>query len=156
LSSPAAPASSPTDRNIDPADHPPRVLVLTADNLRLAIPASAAQTVLPTPTVSRLPGAVELVYGVVSVRGTLVPLVDAACLEGAVTARGRRWIVLVEHQGRCCALAVDELPELCSATIDAGDTRRCESRRFVGRVNTSAGDFPMLNVELLMDDLLLQ
>ncbi len=133
----------------------PRVMLLKGGGMAVAIAATSAREVSPrTPTI-RLPRAAEFVCGVVNVRGTLVPLVDLGRLLASEPSNPSGWVVTLELGGRRCALAVDTLPVLRAA--DAPPGARPTRHAFLhAEVCVSGTTLPLLDVDALADDILLQ
>jgi chemotaxis signal transduction protein len=98
------------------------------------------------------------VLGLVNVRGTLMPVVDAGTAVGEGVAQLRDTLVVVERQGRPVALAVDEVLDLLTVPASALDTGaslpgvRPDLVRAVG----SAGghSFVQLATDVLLEPLL--
>jgi chemotaxis signal transduction protein len=89
------------------------------------------------------------------VRGTLVPLVDLGRLLSAEPANPAGWVVTLDLAGRRCALAVDSLPVLRAA--DAPPGARPDGRAFLQHeVRVAGTTLPLLDVDALADDILLQ
>ena len=130
-------------------------MLLRVGDKTIAIPAASAREVLPRTTAIRLPAAPEFVCGVVNVRGTLVPLVDLGRLLSSAPANPSGWVVTLELGGRRCALAVDSLPVLRAA--DAPPGARTDGDGFLRQeVRVAGATLPLLDVDALADDLLLQ
>lgn len=121
----------------------------------VAMLASCAREVAPRPLAIRLPGADEFVMGVVNVRGTLVPLVDLGTLLGAGPVPPSGWMVLLDIDGRRCALAVDTLPQLHTADAPSGAVPDGDAHR-PPAVHIAGSPHPLLDVAALADDFLLQ
>ena len=130
-------------------------MLLKAGNATVAIVADAAREVLPRPLTIRLPAAPEFVCGIVNVRGTLVPLVDLGRLLKAEPASPFGWVVTLDLAGRRCALAVDSLPVLRPADAPPG-VRSDGSLLLPTEVHVAGTTLPLLDVDALADDLLLQ
>ena len=156
INSPSSPIPKTSDIVATP-DGPtgPRVMVLTAGNLTVAIAASSAREVSPRTAAIRLPGAAEFVCGVVNVRGTLVPLVDLGRLLETEPANPSGWVVTLDLGGRRCALAVDSLPVLRAADAPPG-ARPTRHTYLQSEVCVSGTTLPLLDVDALADDILLQ
>lgn len=130
-------------------------MLLRAGVHTVAIAAAAAREVSPRPPAIRLPGTPEFVTGVVNVRGTLVPLVDLGRLLDTEPADPSGWVVTLDLEGRRCALAVDSLPVLRAA--DAPPGARLTRHAFLNaEVSVSGTTLPLLDVDALADDILLQ
>lgn len=120
----------------------------------VAMLADWAREVAPRPASVRLPGAAEFVKGVVNVRGALVPLVDLGTLLDAGPANPAGWVVLLDIDGRRCALAVDTLPQLHTADAPPGAAPDGDAHRLT--VHVAGSLHPLLDVPALADDFLLQ
>ena len=130
-------------------------MLVQANGTTVAFMAEFAREVAPRPVAIRLPGADEFVCGIVNVRGALVPLVDLGTLLGTGPASSSGWVVVLDLDGRRCALAVDGLPHLCSADAPPGAAPDGDARApLVVRVAGTAR--PLLDVAALADDFLLQ
>jgi purine-binding chemotaxis protein CheW len=130
-------------------------MLLRSGTQTIAIAAASAREVSPRSPSVRLPGAPEFVCGVVNVRGTLVPLVDLGRLLSAEPAHPSGWVVTLDLAGRRCALAVDSLPVLRAA--DAPPGARPDGRTFLQHeVRVAGTTLPLLDVDALADDILLQ
>jgi chemotaxis signal transduction protein len=153
----STPHSTPVQPETAPSDAPtgPRVMLLRAGSTTVAMDASAAREVLPRPAAIRLPAAPEFVSGIVNVRGALLPLVDLGRLLQAAPATPSGWVVTLDLGGRRCALAVDALPVLRPA--DALPSARPDgSTLLLSEVCVAGTTLPLLDVDALADDLLLQ
>ncbi len=130
-------------------------MLLQAAGGTVAILATSAREVLPRMTAVRLPAAPEFVCGVVNVRGTLVPLVDLGRLLDRGPASQSGWVVTLDLGGRRCALAVDTLPVMRDAVAPPG-ARPDGSALLACEVSVAGTTLPLLDVEALADDILLQ
>jgi purine-binding chemotaxis protein CheW len=130
-------------------------MLLRAGSRTVALLADAASEVIPRPAGIRLPSAPEFVCGVVNVRGTLVPLVDLGRLLATEPATPSGWVVTLELGGRRCALAVDSLPVLRVADAPPGASP-AGALCFPREVQVAGAVLPLLDVDALADDLLLQ
>lgn len=100
-----------------------RLLLFRCGGQVLAVEAGRVREILAASEPTRIPGSSPAVLGLVNVRGTLVPVVDAALAIGLAGPAGRGSLVIVERHGRPVALAVDEVLDLVSvpaATLDEG------------------------------------
>src|SRR5882672_4515395 len=91
-----------------------RVLLFRCGGQVLAVEAGAVREILGASEPTRIPGAPPAVLGLVNVRGTLVPVVDAARAVGLPGESRRGTLIIVERHGRPVALAVDEVLDLVS------------------------------------------
>lgn len=107
---------------------------------------------------TRIPGAPAAVRGLVNVRGTVVPVVDAAAAVGLPPSEGLGSLILVERHGRPVGLAVDEVLDLVSVPASAlGDRAALPGVRpdLVQAVGSVAGhDFVQLATDALLEPLL--
>lgn len=95
------------------------VLLFELDGHRCAVPASDVHLVTGAVTVHPLPGAPPVVFGVINVRGDIVPVVDVRARLG-LTPRPVRvsdHFVLIKQGGRLLAIAVDRVLGLESAPV---------------------------------------
>jgi purine-binding chemotaxis protein CheW len=68
--------------------------------------------ILPPPPATRLPGAPSWVRGLVNVRGTVITVVDLVARLCGRPARPEGPLMLIEHQERVIAVAVDDVLEV--------------------------------------------
>ena len=130
-------------------------MVLCGGGRSVAILAEAAREVLPRTQGVRLPAAPEFVCGVVNLRGTLVPLVDLGCLLHGGPANPSGWVVTLELGSRRCALAVDSLLVLRAADAPPG-AGPAGPAFLLREVRVAGTTLPLLDVDALADDILLQ
>ncbi len=103
---------------LDDEDRAYDVVVRVADQ-RYGIPVSQVREVLRPGVITRVPGAPEIVVGIVNVRGAVVTVLDLSALltgERAVTAAS---IVLLEHGTRLVGLAVQSVRDVRTIPSDA-------------------------------------
>ncbi len=134
-----------------------RLLLFRCGGQVLAVEAGTVREIIASGETTRIPGAADAVRGLVNVRGTLVPVVDAAMAAG-LGAGGRETLVLVERSGRPVALAVDEVLDLVTvdaATLDAGASLPGVRPDLVRAVGSAAGhSFVQLATDALFEPLL--
>lgn len=125
----------------------------------LALEAGLVREILTASQATRIPGAPAAVLGLVNVRGTLVPVVDAARAAGLGEGNGEAGsLVLVERRGRPVALVVEEVLDL--VTVGTGDLNPRESlpgvrADLVQAVGTAGGRaFVQLASDALLEPLL--
>ncbi len=88
-----------------------RFLVFRVGELTCAVEIRAVREVLPVQPATRVPGAAPAVAGVVNVRGSLVPLLDARLALGYPPREGGS-MVLLDAADRTVGLVVDEVLDL--------------------------------------------
>jgi purine-binding chemotaxis protein CheW len=103
--------------------------VVQLGNREFAIPVEQVRGVVRHETLTRVPGAPDMVRGIVNVRGSVVTVLELSVLlraERAVTAPS---IVLLEHGTRLVGITVDAVrdvrifePSVVSATLDGNAT----------------------------------
>lgn len=90
-----------------------RVLIFRVGSLVCGVPASSAREILPSQSATRIPGAPEVVVGLVNVRGALLTLFDGHRLLGQpVDPDAEGAILVVDHAGRRAGIAVSEVSDL--------------------------------------------
>lgn len=82
----------------------PRYLVVRSGALRVGIPLEQAREILPTRSLTRLPGAPAWIAGLLNLRGRVLTVVDLDRRLGADAAVGP--VVVVEVEGRALGLRV--------------------------------------------------
>lgn len=136
-----------------------RVVVFQVGDLACGIHASRAREILaPLPT-TRIPGAPDVVLGLVNIRGSLLTVVDGHRLLGRAPLAGHEGALLVvDVGGRRLGLAVgtvDDLFVLPAAQLEAGEALPGVDRRLVqavGRRDTR--HFVVLDIDALLSPLL--
>lgn len=109
----AAPDSAPAT----PAG--PQWVVLTCDDVRLAVPLARVREILTPRPFTRLPGCGPDVCGLIAVRGRVVTVFDLSVVlarRPAATVPDHR-LLLVDHRGRAVGFAVDAVVTIAPAEI---------------------------------------
>lgn len=136
-----------------------RVVVFQVGDLACGIHASRAREILaPLPT-TRIPGAPDVVLGLVNIRGSLLTVVDGHRLLGRVPLAGHEGALLVvDIGGRPLGLSVgtvDDLLELSAAQLEAGEALPGVDRRLVKAVGRrDERHFVVLDIDALLTPLL--
>lgn len=78
--------------------------------------------ILPPPPATRLPGAPSWVRGLVNVRGKVITVVDLVGRLCGQPARPDGPLMLIEHQERVIAVAVDDVLEVHPLPPDGWET----------------------------------
>ena len=135
-----------------------RLLLFRCGGQVCAVEAGAVREILAASEPTRIPGSPPAVLGLVNVRGTLVPVVDAAAGIGLGHSPGAGTLVLVDRGGKLVGLAVDEVLDLVTADASALDDHatlpgvRADLVRAVG---TAGGhSFVQLAIGALLEPLL--
>lgn len=116
-------------RERDPAvlTHPDiaqtQLVVFLLETRRCGLPLSAVDRVLPIVEVEPLPGAPEVLAGVINYHGAVIPVVDLRARLGLARREPRLTdrLLLVRTRSRSLALVVDAVPGL--AAVNAGAVR---------------------------------
>jgi purine-binding chemotaxis protein CheW len=94
-------------------DIAPRQLILFRLAERIGgIELDTVREILPPRPATRLPGAPTWVRGLVNVRGTVITVVDLVARLSGRPARADGPLMLIEHDGRVIAVAVDDVLEV--------------------------------------------
>lgn len=94
-------------------DIAPRQLILFRLAERIGgIELDIVREILPPRPATRLPGAPTWVRGLVNVRGTVITVVDLVARLSGRPARADGPLMLIEHDGRVIAVAVDDVLEV--------------------------------------------
>ena len=99
-----------------------RLLLFRCGGQVLAVEAAVVREILATGALTRIPGASPSVLGLVNVRGTLVPVVDAGRAVGVEGELSRGTLVIVDRHERPVGLAVDEVIDLVTVPAESLDT----------------------------------
>ncbi len=141
-----------------------RLLLFRCGGQVLAVEADAVREILPALPATRIPGAAHAVRGLVNVRGTLVPVVDAAAAAGLApgeapgNGESGGTVILVERNGRAVGLVVEEVLDLVSLADAALDAQgalpgvRADLVRAVGTAGRHS--FVQLATDVLLEPLL--
>ena len=135
-----------------------RLLLFRCGGQVLAVEAGVVREIIAASEPTRIPGAAAAVLGLVNVRGTLVPVIDAAAAVGLASSTGAPTLVLVERHGRPVALAVEEVLDLVTVPASALDDHaslpgvRADLVRAVG--STGGHSFVQLAIDALLEPLL--
>ena len=101
-----------------------RALMLAVGDERYAVALDAVREVIETPGVVHVPSRHRHVYGVLNMRGEVIPALDTGELLGAAsvapTADVVRWWAIVEGGGEVCALAASACPQILELDAPAG------------------------------------
>ena len=96
-----------------------RVLVFDVGNTQFACDMDAFREILPTPAMTRLPGAPETVCGLINLRGTIVTVLDGGLVLGRPAFRRAEGLVLIiEIQERWVGMGVDEVRDIKDVPLD--------------------------------------
>jgi twitching motility protein PilI len=95
----------------------PRMAIRLGE-LGLLLPWDGGREVLPAPAVSRIPNTVSWLCGVANVRGSLVPVVDAAAALGVTRTAGVPAYLLICGDGdNALGLLIDGLPRVLEVDV---------------------------------------
>ena len=135
-----------------------RLLLFRCGGQVLAVEAGVVREILAAGEATRIPGSSPAVLGLVNVRGTLVPVVDAAQAVGLEGPHTRGTLVVVERRGRPVGLAVDEVLDLVSvpaASLDEGSALPGVRPDLVRAVGSAGGHaFVQLATDAVLEPLL--
>ena len=91
---------------------------LRVDGAAYALPVTQVLEVVPYGDVWPVPGARRAALGVRNLRGEVLPVFDLAAALSPAAARVRRRLLVVEHDGRRAALAIDEVVDVAHEPED--------------------------------------
>ena len=138
----------------------PGWMVVRLGETRVALPIESVGEVMPVPEMSPVPMAPAWVAGIVSVRGEVVPVVDAGrrALARGVAADGRLVLVNADASGERVGLLVDGIAGLIERVgAHVEEAGRAQSgdlpARFVAARVSNGPDsrVPVLDVAALLD-----
>lgn len=119
----------------------PRYLVVVAGQQRFAWELDVIREIVPTPVVTRLPGAPVWVLGLLNLRGRVVTVVDLAARMGLASGSGAS-IVVLELDGRMLGVRVDEVRSVANAedaTVEPVEAARAADGLVAGMVRLAEG-----------------
>ncbi|MCE9603170.1 MAG: chemotaxis protein CheW [Gemmatimonadetes bacterium] len=112
-----------------------------AGEQRFAWELGAIKEIVPTPVVTRLPGAPAWVLGLLNLRGRVVTVVDLAVRMGLPSGVGAS-IVVLELDGRMLGVRVDEVRSVANAedaTVEPVEAARAADGLVAGMVRLTEG-----------------
>ena len=96
-----------------------RLLVFVVGAGFYACDMDAFREILPSPPMTRLPGAPETVCGLINLRGTIVTVLDGGLLLGRPAFRRAEGLLLiVESQERWIGMGVDDVSDIKDVPLD--------------------------------------
>ena len=97
-----------------------RLLVFDLGGSQFGCDMDAFREIVPTPTMTRLPGAPETVCGLINLRGTIVTVLDGGLVLGRPAFRRAEGLVLIiESQERWIGMGVDDVHDVKDVPIDS-------------------------------------
>jgi chemotaxis signal transduction protein len=136
----------------------PRMAVRLGE-LGLLLPWDGGREVLPAPAASRIPNTVSWLCGVANVRGSLVPVVDAAAALGVTRAAGVPAYLLICGDGDdALGLLIDGLPRVLEIDVarmvpDRPVTPALLDRSVIAAYEQAGRVWLDVNLELLFETL---
>jgi len=115
--------------------------VVVAGAQRFAWELEFVREIVPTPTVTRLPGAPGWVVGLLNLRGRVVTVVDLAQRMGLPPGAGAS-IVVLELEGRMLGVRVDAVRSVANAedaTVEPVEAARAADGLVAGMVRLAEG-----------------
>ena len=96
-----------------------RLLVFDLGGSQFACDMDAFREIVPTPQMTRLPGAPETVCGLINLRGTIVTVLDGGPVLGRPAFRRAEGLVLIiEIQERWLGMGVDDVRDIKDVPLD--------------------------------------
>ena len=96
-----------------------RLLVFDLGGGQFACDMDAFREIVPTPPMTRLPGAPETVCGLINLRGTIVTVLDGGLVLGRPAFRRAEGLVLIiEIQERWLGMGVDDVRDIKDVPLD--------------------------------------
>ncbi len=134
-----------------------RLVQFELDGHRLAVPASAVVEIVRAATPSPLPGAPEVVLGLLNLRGVLVPVFDVRTRLGfpARALRASDHLVIADSGARRVALVVDRVQsvlEMATAVLSAAAELPVGSSVVSGVVRLEDGLVVIVDLETFLTD----
>lgn len=102
----------PDDWFADDDELRPRSLVVTAGGVAYGVPVAQVREVVLPLLLRPVPGAPELLRGIVNVRGAIVTVLDLQALLSGARAVTAGSVVLIEHGARFVGLAVESVRDV--------------------------------------------
>jgi purine-binding chemotaxis protein CheW len=97
-----------------------RLLVFELGGSQFGCDMDAFREIVPTPRMTRLPGAPETVCGLINLRGTIVTVLDGGVVLGRPAFRREEGLVLIiESQERWIGMGVDDVSDVKDVPLDS-------------------------------------
>jgi purine-binding chemotaxis protein CheW len=97
-----------------------RLLVFELSTSQYACDMESFREILPTPVMTRLPGAPETVCGLINLRGTIVTVIDGGLVLGKPAFRRAEGLVLIiESHERWIGMGVDDVRDIKDVPLDS-------------------------------------
>lgn len=112
-----------------------RLLVFDLGGSQFGCDMDAFREIVPTPAMTRLPGAPETVCGLINLRGTIVTVLDGGLVLGRPAFRRAEGLVLIiESQERWIGMGVDDVRDVKDVPIDSVQPARAHNVPVAGAV----------------------
>src|SRR5690606_10010388 len=148
-------AAAPDSEPAAPAG--PQWVVLSCDEVRLAVPLARVREILTPRPFTRLPGCGPEVCGLTAVRGRVITVFDLSAVLGrraAATVADHR-LLLVDRNDRAVGLAVDAVVTIAPAELRAGAEPRLSAQDgVIGIGDIDNQRFAALDLDHLLERLL--
>lgn len=97
-----------------------RVLVFELSSSQYACDMDNFREILPTPPMTRLPGAPETVCGLINLRGTIVTVIDGGLvLAKPAFRRAEGLVLIIESHERWIGMGVDDVRDIKDVPLDS-------------------------------------
>jgi purine-binding chemotaxis protein CheW len=123
--------------------------VVVAGAQRFAWELEFVREIVPTPVVTRLPGAPRWVLGLLNLRGRVVTVVDLALRMGLAEGAGAS-IVVLELDGRMLGVRVDAVRSVANAedaSVEPVEAARAADGLVAGMVRLAEGAAALVDAE---------
>jgi purine-binding chemotaxis protein CheW len=115
------PPSPPAEQVAEEEPHVPtrRLLVFNLGSSAFACDMDSFREIVPTQSMTRLPGAPDTVCGLINLRGTIVTVIDGGVTLGKQPySRTEGLILLVDYMERWIGIGVDDVRDVHDVPID--------------------------------------
>ena len=136
-----------------------RLLVFEVGASQFGCDMESFREILPTPPMTRLPGAPETVCGLINLRGTIVTVLDGGLVLGKPAFRRAEGLVLIiESNERWIGMGVDDVRDIKDVPLDtflaAGDHSVPVAGAVTGEVEIDGARVIVLDVRTVVQQVI--
>jgi purine-binding chemotaxis protein CheW len=135
-----------------------RLLVFEVGGSAFACEMESFREIVPTQSMTRLPGAPETVCGLINLRGTIVTIIDAGIALGKPGyTRTRGLLLLVDYVERWIGIGVDDVRDIQDVPIDqfsAADAAEASQLGITGAVEIEGQRVLVLDIKTVVEQVI--
>ena len=135
-----------------------RLLVFEVGGSAFACEMESFREIVPTQSMTRLPGAPNTVCGLINLRGTIVTVIDGGTALGKPGyARTGGLILLVDYLERWIGIGVDDVRDIQDVPIDrfsAADAEEASRQGIIGAVEVEGRRLLVLDIKAVVEQVI--